>query len=234
MAYTFIGINTAILGGRGGGSVGIGFAIPANMALSLTSQIVEYGEVRRGQLGVIVQDLTLELANALGIEFVSGALISQVLPNSAAQEAGLEEGDVVISVNGRSTNGASSLRNVIGLARAGEVVEIQYLRDGETFLRKVKIRSIQTEVSLKERTDGFLAGVTLGEPSETNAGVVVLRVERETKAWSAGLRPQDLILSINRIKINKLEDVEKAIALNASGILLNIRRGNYALFIVIR
>tara|TARA_B100000686_G_scaffold355307_1_gene472400 strand:+ start:16688 stop:17983 length:1296 start_codon:yes stop_codon:yes gene_type:complete len=229
-----IGINTAILGGRGGGSVGIGFAIPANMALSLTSQIVEYGEVRRGQLGVIVQDLTLELANALGIEFVSGALISQVLPNSAAQEAGLEEGDVVISVNGRSTNGASSLRNVIGLARAGEVVEIQYLRDGETFLRKVKIRSIQTEVSLKERTDGFLAGVTLGEPSETNAGVVVLRVERETKAWSAGLRPQDLILSINRIKINKLEDVEKAIALNASGILLNIRRGNSALFIVIR
>jgi S1-C subfamily serine protease len=79
-----------------------------------------------------------------------------------------------------------------------------------------------------------LAGVTLGEPSETNAGVVVLRVERETKAWSAGLRPQDLILSINRTKINKLEDVEKAIALNASGILLNIRRGNSALFIVIR
>ena len=229
-----IGINTAILGGRGGGNVGIGFAIPANMALSLTSQIVEYGEVRRGQLGVIVQDLTSELATALGIEFVSGALISQVLPNSAAQEAGLEEGDVVISVNGRLTNGASSLRNVIGLARAGEVVEIKYLRDGKTLVKKVKIRSIQTEVSLKERTAGFLAGVTLGEASETEAGVVVLRVERETKAWSAGLRPQDLILSINRVKINKLEDVEKAITLNTSGILLNIRRGNSALFIVIR
>ena len=214
--------------------MGIGFAIPANMALSLTSQIVEYGEVRRGQLGVIVQDLTSELATALGIEFVSGALISQVLPNSAAQEAGLEEGDGVISVNGRLTNGASSLRNVIGLARAGEVIEIKYLRDGATFLKKVKIRAIQTEVSLKERTDGFLAGVTLGESSEAESGVVVLKVERETKAWSAGLRPQDLILSINRIKINKLEDVEKAITLNTSGILLNIRRGNSALFIVIR
>ena len=101
-------------------------------------------------------------------------------------------------------------------------------------MKKVKIRAIQTEVSLKERTDGFLAGVTLGESSEAESGVVVLKVERETKAWSAGLRPQDLILSINRIKINKLEDVEKAITLNTSGILLNIRRGNSALFIVIR
>ena len=228
-----IGINTAILGGRGGGSVGIGFAIPVNMAMSLTSQIVEYGEVRRGKLGVIVQDLTPELASALGIKAMSGALISQVLPNSAATDAGLQEGDVVVGVNGREIDGAGSLKNLIGLARAGDEVDLEYLRDGDQFVVKVEIRVAKEAIIFAEPSNEYLEGATLGETPEGENGVLVLKIEPGSRVWRAGLREKDIILSINRIRIQGLKDVEKAVTQNSSRFLLNIRRGNSALFIVI-
>ena len=229
-----VGINTAILGGRGGGSVGIGFAIPVHMAMRLTSQIVEYGEVKRGRLGVIVQDLTPDLAGALDIDMSSGALISQVLPDSAAANAGLREGDVVTAVNGRSIDSAGDLRNVIGLSRAGEKVELEYLRDGDRLVQQVVIRAVESEISFTDPASKYLEGATLGESSEDETGVVVLKVEPGSGAWRSGLREQDVILSINRVRIQSLEDVENAVARNASGLLLNIRRGNSALFLVIR
>ncbi len=229
-----VGINTAILGGRGGGSVGIGFAIPVDMAMRLTRQIVEYGEVKRGRLGVIVQDLTPDLAGALDIDANSGALISQVLPDSAAADAGLQEGDVVTAVNGRSIDSAGDLRNEIGLSRAGEKVELEYLRDGDRLVQEVVIRAVEAEISLKGPASKYLEGATLGESSEDKMGVVVLKVEPGSGAWRSGLREQDVILSINRVRIQSLEDVENAVARNASGLLLNIRRGNSALFLVIR
>ena len=229
-----VGINTAILGGRGGGSVGIGFAIPVDMAMRLIRQIVEYGEVKRGQLGVIVQDLTPDLAGALDIDANSGALISQVLPDSAAADAGLKEGDVVTAVNGRSIDSASDLRNEIGLSRAGEKVELEYLRDGDRLVQEVVIRAVKAEISLKGPASKYLEGATLGESSEDKMGVVVLKVEPGSGAWHSGLRDDDIILSINRVRIQSLDDVENAVARNASGLLLNIRRGNSALFLVIR
>jgi serine protease Do/serine protease DegQ len=229
-----IGINTAILGGRGGGNVGIGFAIPVHMAMRLTSQIVEYGEVRRGRLGVIVQDLTLELADALDIDASSGALISQVLPDSAAAKAGLQEGDVVTAVNGRSIVSAGDLRNVIGLLRAGEKVRLEYLRDGDRLVQEVIIRAVEAEISFTDPASKHLEGATLGESNEDEMGVVVLKVEPGSGAWQSGLREDDTILSINRMRIKSLEDVENAVAQNSSGLLLNIRRGNSALFLVIR
>jgi serine protease Do/serine protease DegQ len=229
-----VGINTAILGGRGGGSVGIGFAIPVHMVVSLTSQIVEFGEVRRGRLGVIVQDLTLELASALDINASSGALISQVLPESAAADANLREGDVVTAVNGRSINSAGDLRNVIGLSRAGEKVQLEYLRDGQRLVQEVAIRAVEAEISFTDTASKYLEGATLSESTEDERGVVVLEVEPGSRAWHSGLREQDVILSINRVRIQSLEDVEKAVALNSSGLLLNIRRGKSALFLVIR
>jgi serine protease Do/serine protease DegQ len=230
-----VGINTAILGGRGGGNVGIGFAIPVHMAMRLTSQIVEYGEVKRGRLGVIVQDLTPDLADALDIDESSGALISQVLPNSAAADAGLQEGDVVTAVNGRRIDSAGDLRNVIGLSRAGEKVELEYLRDGDRFAQEVMVREVESEISFTNNpASKHLEGATLGESSEDETGVVVLKVEPGSGAWRSGLREQDVILSINRVRIQSLEDVESAVARNTSGLLLNIRRGEAALFLVIR
>jgi serine protease Do/serine protease DegQ len=185
-------------------------------------------------LGVIVQDLTPDLAGALNIDVSSGALISQVLPDSAAADAGLREGDVVTAVNGRSIDSAGDLRNVIGLSRAGEKVELDYLRDGDRLVQEVTIRAVEAEISFTDPASKYLEGATLGESSEDETGVVVLKVEPGSGAWRSGLREQDVILSINRVRIQNLEDVENAVARNTSGLLLNIRRGNTALFLVIR
>jgi len=204
------------------------------MAMRLIRQIVEYGEVKRGQLGVIVQDLTPDLASALDIDASSGALISQVLPDSAAADADLREGDVVTAVNGRSIGSAGDLRNEIGLSRAGEKVELEYLRDGVRLVQEVVIRAVEAEISFTDPASKYLEGATLGESSEDKMGVVVLKVEPGSGAWHSGLREQDVILSINRVRIQSLDDVENAVARNASGLLLNIRRGNSALFLVIR
>jgi S1-C subfamily serine protease len=204
------------------------------MVMTVTNQIVEYGGVKRGRLGVIVQDLTPELANALDIELSSGALISQVLPESAAGDAGLLEGDVVIGVNGRIIDSAGSLRNVIGLSRAGENVEVEYLRDGNRFVKKVQIRAVETGISFADSTNKYLEGATLGESAGDNSRVVVLEVEPRSRVWLSGLREKDVILSINRVLIESLNDVEKVIARNSSGILLKIGRGNSVLFLVIR
>ena len=185
-------------------------------------------------MGVIVQDLTPDLAGALDIDVSSGALISQVLPDSAAANVGLREGDVVTAVNGRSIDSAGDLRNVIGLSRVGEKVELDYLRDGDRLVQEVTIRAVESEISFTDPASKYLEGATLGEASEDETGVVVLKVEPGSGAWRSGLREQDVILSINRVRIHSLEDVENAVARNTSGLLLNIRRGNTALFLVIR
>ncbi|MCB1795838.1 MAG: Do family serine endopeptidase, partial [Candidatus Competibacteraceae bacterium] len=123
-----VGINTAIIA-PGGGNVGIGFAIPANMVARLMEQIVDHGSVRRGQLGVSVQDLTPDLARAFNLPTSQGAVIAQVSPRSTAAKAGLKEGDVVLRVNERSIRDGGGLRNAIGLLEVGETVRLEILRD---------------------------------------------------------------------------------------------------------
>lgn len=125
-----VGINTAILG-PSGGNIGIGLAIPINMVREIMNQIVAYGEVRRGQLGVAVQDLTPDLAGGLGIDAREGTVIAQVMPGSAAEVAGLLRGDVIVAINGEPVRNASHLRNEIGLVRAGQTVELRVVRAGE-------------------------------------------------------------------------------------------------------
>jgi serine protease Do/serine protease DegQ len=136
-----VGINTAIFAPTGG-NVGIGFAIPSNMVKQLMDQLVEYGEVRRGQLGISVQDLTPELARAFGLQNNRGAVIAQIFPNSAAQRAGLKTGDVVLAVAGKAIRNANQLRNAIGLLIVGERVTLTILRDGETRTIQVRIGAI--------------------------------------------------------------------------------------------
>lgn len=123
------GINTAIVT-PAGGNVGIGFAVPANMALSVMQQLAEHGEVRRGQLGVTIQDLTPELSEALGASVDGGAVISGVGEGTPAARAGLRPGDLIVAVDGRPVRGSADLRNRIGLLRAGQTVELTVLRDG--------------------------------------------------------------------------------------------------------
>jgi serine protease Do len=126
-----IGINTAIFS-PSGGSVGIGFAIPVNMARKITEQLAAYGSVKRGQLGVMIQDLTPDLAEAFGLDVSGGAVIANILPSSSADRAGLERGDVIVAVNSAPIRGAAQLRNKIGLLRLGETVELEVIRKGKT------------------------------------------------------------------------------------------------------
>ena len=232
-----IGVNTAILD-RGGGNVGIGFAIPVNMVVSLTAQIIEFGEVRRGRLGVHIQDLTPELAQAFGLEAGSGALISKVMPDSAAKAADLREGDVITMVDGRAIKGATELRNVIGLARADEEIELTYIRDRKSFNKKIRIRAVVAEsgrgIQISESFEGArLEDVDDSSSQNGQPGIRVVEVASGSAAWQAGLRSGDIILSVNRQWVFSLDDLVQIVNGRTSGLLLNIQRGESALFLVI-
>ena len=233
-----VGINTAILA-PGGGNIGIGFAIPINMVQLLTRQIIEYGEVRRGRLGVIAQNLTPELAEALGIDTTRGAVIAQVIPDSAADDAGLQEGDVVVAVNEREIVDASSLRNTIGLFRADEEIEVSFLRDGKRQSMRIRIRAIEPVAGQGLKINKRLEGIRLADIDDEDGpqgqrGVRAVEVAQTSLAWSAGLREGDLIISVNKQPVYSLKDVEQAVDENDAMLLLNVVRGNTGLFIVIR
>lgn len=230
-----IGINTAIVG-PSGGNVGIGFAIPARMAKSLMEQILEFGEVQRGRLGVSVQNLTSELARALKSDNLQGAVITQVESGSTADEAGLRSGDIVTAVNGREIDDAADLRNAVGLIRAGEQISMQAWRNGE--LRQLKATIRVAENVDAEHLSGLLGGATLAEPESGHplyrAGVYIKQIEPGSPAARAGLRPGDLITSVNRRDIHDINDFQKAAAAGGDELLLNIRRGNRAFFLMLR
>ena len=233
-----VGINTAILA-PGGGNIGIGFAIPINMVQLLTRQIIEYGEVRRGRLGVIAQNLTPELAEALGIDTTRGAVIAQVIPDSAADDAGLQEGDVVVAVNEREIVDASSLRNTIGLFRADEEIEVSFVRDGKRQSMRIRIRAIEPVAGQGLKINKRLEGIRLADIDDEDGpqgqrGVRAVEVAQTSLAWSAGLREGDLIISVNKQPVYSLKDVEQAVDENDAMLLLNVVRGNTGLFIVIR
>ena len=233
-----VGINTAILA-PGGGNIGIGFAIPINMAQLLTRQIIEYGEVRRGRLGVIAQNLSPELAEALGISSTKGAVISQVMPDTAAEAAGLKEGDVIIAVDDREISDASGLRNTIGLYRADDEVSIQFIRDEEESTLRIRLKPIDAPQGQGQKLSARLEGVRLEdiddqEGTQGERGVRVAQVEQGSPAFQAGLREGDLIISVNKQPVYGLKDVEQSISEQDSMLLLNILRGNSGLFIVIR
>ncbi len=230
-----IGINTAILASGGTGNVGIGFAIPINMVRELTNQLIEYGEVRRGMLGVIMQNLTPELARAFGLDLHQGVVISQVVEDSAASKAGLKAGDVVSDINGVPVKSASAMRNMVGLMRVGAKMDITVLRDGD---EKNLVAYIEDEVEQSingEKLNPKLAGAVIESHEEgDSAFLVVVSVSRGSPAWNGRLRKGDLILSVNRAPVKTLGDIRKMIKPGDKQILFNVQRGQTALFILIQ
>ena len=233
-----VGVNSAILS-RSGGNIGIGFAIPSNMVSSVMEQLLEFGEVRRGLLGVTILSLTPDIAEAYGVEETQGALVSQVLPESAAERAGVKTGDIIRSVDGKAVNSANELRNTIGLKRSGDTVELEIMRDGRKRKLKAELgeQATQVQVAAAEIHPG-LAGAEFenldaSSPRyEGQEGVLVTSVAPGSPAAQRGLRPADVIVAVNRQKVSSLSDFQE----HAQGqsLLLNIRRGNAQLLLPIR
>jgi Do/DeqQ family serine protease len=228
-----IGINTAILS-RSGGNIGIGFAIPVNMAHSVMDQLIKFGSVKRGQLGVSMYTVTPDIAHSLGLANAMGALVSQVVEGSPAEKAGIHTGDVITSVNGQPVKSNSELRNSIGLMRVGDKVEIGLLRDG----KPLKVTAIiadttaTAQVGPAESIHKAFEGATLTDAPE-GGGALVKSVEPGSAAAQSGLRNNDIILGANRGKVTNVQQLRER-AKGASVLVLEVRRGNSVIIIPLR
>jgi Do/DeqQ family serine protease len=232
-----VGVNTAILS-RSGGNIGIGFAVPINMAAQVMRQIVEYGEVRRGVLGVRVQDLSQEMAKAFDIERKNGALIAQVTPNSPAGEAGLEPGDIVIEINNKTIDDANAMANVIGLLEIGDEVRMRYVRNGKTRQTTAVVADPQTREVGADSLHPALSGARFSELDERSSlfgqvsGVLVADVAKSSRA-AEYLQSGDVITSVNRRNVESLQSFAKQVR-GTEQLLLNIRREGRAFFVLVR
>ncbi len=234
-----IGINTAILS-RSGGNIGIGFAIPIDMARQIMDQLIKHGHVRRGLLGVQVQNLTPELAQAFHIRQRSGAVVTRVTPNSSAAKVGIKAGDIIIAANGHEVSSASKLRNTIGLLSVGDKVRFDILRNGKAMTLSPVITQQKLVKLDAGSVDQRLAGITLGNIPENSpqysnvSGVVVIASKPGSPAWQTGLRKGDVIVSVNHQQVRDVAQFKHAMQSGAQQILLNIRRGDNALFLILR
>lgn len=232
-----IGINSAIYS-RSGGNIGIGFAIPVNIAKSIMSQLIEFGEINRGLLGVSISDFNAETAEAFGIDDdIEGALVQEVVTGSAAEQAGVEVGDVIVKVDNEKITTASDLRNTVGLKRSGDTVRLQLLRDGKrrTLTATLTEKMAAVEISAEEIHPNLAGAEFSNYDGEEISGtaVIVSSVESGSAAALRGLRANDIIISVNRGRIKNVEELKEAAA-DQSLLILGIRRGNRDLLLQIR
>lgn len=230
-----VGINTAIFGPNGG-NVGIGFAIPSNMMRSLVDQIIEFGEVRRGLLGIVGQDIDSGLAEAMNLDVNQGAFVSEVSPDSAADKGGIKAGDIITEIDGRAVISFLELRAKVASRGAGAKLNLTVLRKGKREKVNVVLGDATQSVVVAKEIHPALEGATLvnGKTKQGDDGVVISEIVARSPASRIGLQDGDVIIGINRKKIDtvvhlraELEDAEGVIA-------LNVKRGISSLYLVIR
>jgi serine protease Do len=235
-----IGINTAIISPQGGGNIGIGLAIPINLALQIMEQLIETGEVKRGFLGVSMQDLSPALAEAFGLKGQRGAIINEVLAGSPADKAGLKAGDIVVSTDGKKVKNAADLRNRVGLLPVGEKIKFKILREGKELEFNITVVENTQVSSNPKATNELLHGVTVDNIDKRSPyfgqveGIAVLNVQRGSISWRSGLRAGDIITSVNKAPIKNMEEFLSAVDKKNDSLLLRIIRGNAAAFLVIK
>jgi Do/DeqQ family serine protease len=227
-----VGINSAILSGSGG-NIGIGFAIPVNMVKGVMEQLIKYGQVKRGILGVNIYNVTPEIAKEFGLTESTGALVAGVAPASSAERAGIKTGDIITSINGIVMKSASELRNSIGMLRVGDKVEIGLLRDG----KPLKVTALIAERSEAETANAVdiaqgLEGAELAD-APAGAGVLVRSVQEGSPAAQAGLKTNDLIVGVGRTPVSNTKSFREA-AKGANVLVLNVRRGSAVFLIPVR
>jgi len=227
-----IGINTAILGPNGG-NVGIGFAIPSNMMSNLVNQIVEFGEVRRGVLGVAGQSVNGEIAKAMELETTQGGFVEQVVPDSAAAEAGIKAGDVIIKVNGKNVKSFSELRGKIGSIGAGKKVKLTVIRDGDEENFTVKLKQAESANVEAASLHNMLDGAEL-DNNPDNKGIDVSDVAQNSPAFAVGLRKGDLITGINRTRTQNIAELRSYLKDRKGVFALNVVRGKRTMYLMIR
>ena len=236
-----VGINSAIIGPTGG-NVGIGFAVPSNMARAVLAQIARFGEVRRGRLGVEMVDLTPDIAKKLGVSAAEGVVISGVEAGSPADKAGLRERDVVVALGGRPVRAAAELRARLGLTPVGEEIELRVLRGKQARNIRATIAPPQDPASAEGRAVPQLPGMSVVEIERGSplyqrlkgGGLVVADVEQGSRAWQAGFRPADIIYAVNRRRVQTLAAFQKAAAGAKGGYSVSLVRGDFNVTIIVR
>jgi len=222
-----VGINSAIFT-PSGGNVGIGFAIPSDMAVHVMEQLARFGEVRRGTLGIYVQDLTNDLAGAFGLEKSRGVLVSEVVRDSAAARAGVQAGDVITSIGGYPVASAQEFHNVEGQFPIGESLEVDYVRDQSRKSLNVSVEELK--ILDGARVDPRLGGARFeelppGRNSDEAGGVVLSSLDPDSALARLGLREGDVITGSNRMRIGDLGEFRDVITSIDGSLYLQVRRG---------
>jgi serine protease Do/serine protease DegQ len=232
-----VGINTAIIA-PGGGNVGIGFAIPANMVRAIMAQLIENGEVQRGYLGIAVQGLNAQLAEAFGVDRLDGVVVLDVEPDSPASAAGVRDGDIVTRVGNKEVRKISDFHSQAAVIFVGDEIELEILRDGKERRLQLEIGDNSQEKMPGERADRRLVGTYLqnfrSEGGAIGAGVLVTKVEVGSPPWKYGLRPGDVIVASNRVAVRNLTEFRDSARVSSEQLLLRVYRSGQFGYVAIR
>ncbi len=236
MKGELIGINTALVSPLLG-NVGIGFAIPSNMVKSVSKQLVQYGKVERGVLGVIAQDITASLADALNLKTDKGAVVTTIIPSSPADKAGLKISDIILSLDDKPVHSSEQLRNSLGMMRPGTAIKLAISRNGET--KTIEAMVGDPQKMAKQRETPFINGLQLQDFKELEnddtflTGILVTGVGETCPGALAGLQPGDVIIRANQKEVLSVKDLEGVLQSKPKQLLLQVSRSNTGLFVVI-
>ncbi|MCV2528470.1 MAG: Do family serine endopeptidase [Candidatus Lightella neohaematopini] len=227
-----VGINTAILAPNGG-NIGIGFAIPSNIVKSLSEQLIKYGEIKRGQLGIKGTELTADIANALQINIQHGAFVSEVIVNSAAYKAGIKAGDIIVSINGKRIKSFAELRVKISITNPGDNIVIGVLRNNKINDISVTLEDSNNKYNEEISNIPILQGVLLSNNYGKVKGVLVNNITKNSPAFNIGLQKNDIIVGVNKEDIDNISQLKKVLNKKPSVIVFHIIRGKNNIFLLV-
>ncbi len=237
-----IGISTALLVPHGAptGNIGVSFAIPINMAKSIMEQLIKYGSIKRGSLGVIVQNFTPELATAFQVNIQKGAVISQVNPGSPAEKAGLKVGDILTNIDGETIQDSSQVRNMVGIKRIDSKIDVSFLRDGKKQTFKIKIADLGESDAEVISKNAYLSGLQMQDITEHSPihglinGIQIRGLKTTTPAFTAGLKPGDIIVQANHTSVKNMAQLKATVKTIQNDLLLLILRGHTSFYAVLK
>ncbi|GJL80039.1 MAG: peptidase [Nitrospinaceae bacterium] len=239
-----IGINTAIISGNSGGNVGIGFAIPINIAKTILKDLKEKGSVTRGWLGVMIQKITPDLAKSFGLKDAKGALVGDVIPDGPAAKAGIQRGDVIVGFNKETVDEMETLPKIVAKTPPGSNVPVDVIRNGKKKVFNITIEVLkegETQVAAKEDPVGLQVQDITPElmqslQLESTEGVLVSDVTADGAAGEAGIRRGDVISEINRTPVKSVQDYERVTSEAKKGttVLFLVRRGGTTIYIAVK